>query len=102
MSIEQIHRQEMPRTRSESDWTVIEVNGQPRVHGGDGNELDLFAPQLQRLEAVLRELSRIRQMRQNGGEISDTLSIKSDMLACEKWQLEETCVSMGLLPETVQ
>lgn len=103
MSTEQLsHRGEVGvANQAETEWTVVDVNGQPRVHTPDSEELTLFAPPLLRFEAVVREIDAIER-RMQSGETSDILSIKHDLLSVEVWQLRELCVSMGLLPETIQ
>lgn len=101
MSVEQIHHQEVKQKRTESGWTLVEVNGLPHVHTPGREELDLFAPPLQRLEAILREIDDIERTMQRG-ETSEVLSIKHNVLSIEAEWLTAFCVDAGLLPETIQ
>lgn len=103
MSTEQLSRRQELATsdQPEAEWTVIDVNGQPRVHTPRNKELDLLAPPLLRFEAILREIDAIEH-RMQSGETSDILSIKHTLLSVEVEPLRELCVSMGLLPGTIQ
>lgn len=87
--------------RAESSWSLVEVNGQPHISHPGREQLDVFAPRLERREAIIAEINAIERKMQQG-QTSDALSLEHYILSVELEWLTDYCVDTGLLPRTIQ
>jgi|GEM_PF-3578805 len=102
MSAEQMSysRESVVMDQSESDWTLVEVNGQLHIDHPGREQLDVFAPRLERREAILSEIDAIERKMQHG-EASEALALEHYVLTVELEWLTGFCVDAGLIPETI-